>query len=242
MKRIILNADVGEEIGFDAEIMPFISWCNIACGSHAGNEEVIQKTINLAIENNVKIGAHPSYPDRENFGRKVMSISYEDLVQSITGQIRLVKFYVEQKGETLHHVKPHGALYNHAVKNREVAKAIIESVKNIDKDLYLITPKDSEISYLSKGVLNIKFEAFADRNYNEDLTLVSRSENESVITDPEHVFDHVFKMVSQGKIKTKRGEELPIFFDTICIHGDTQNVVEILKFLRAEFTNRNFMI
>ncbi len=242
MKRIILNADVGEEAGFDAQIMPYISWCNIACGVHAGNEDVIQETIDLAITNDVRVGAHPSYPDRKNFGRISMSLSYADLVETITEQIVRVKYYAEKAGVKLHHVKPHGALYNDAVKNELVAKAIIESVKNIDKSLYIITTKESKLSYLCKDEFEIKNEVFADRNYNNDLTLVSRSEKDAVIIDPEDVFEHVFRMISEGKIKSKTGGELAVFFDTICVHGDNPNSVEILEFISKRFSDLNFVL
>ncbi|MBQ0734151.1 5-oxoprolinase subunit PxpA [Aquimarina celericrescens] len=239
MNKIILNADVGEEAGFDAQIMPYISWCNISCGSHAGNEQVIQDTINLALKYKVKIGAHPSYPDRENFGRLSVKMKYEDLVKTITGQIQLVKYYTEKLGGKLHHVKPHGALYNDAIKSKEVALAVIDAVLNVDKSLYIVTAKDSILSYLCDGRLDVKYEAFADRNYNEDLTLVSRSENDAVITDPEEVFDHVFKMLSEGKVKIKKGKELTIVFDTICVHGDNPKSVAILRYLDQKFSDLN---
>ena len=242
MKKIILNSDVGEEAGFDAKIMPFISWCNIACGVHAGNDQVIQKTIDLALQYQVKIGAHPSYPDRENFGREVMNISYDHLVETITEQIQKVKFFTENRGEQLHHVKPHGALYNEAVKNEEVANAIIQSVNNVDKSLLIITPKGSVISYICEEDMEVKLEVFADRNYNQDLTLVSRSENNAVLSDPEQVFDHVFRMISDGKVKTIKGEEVSICFDTICVHGDNPKSVEILEYLYKEFLKRNFVL
>ncbi|WP_103071360.1 5-oxoprolinase subunit PxpA [Aquimarina sediminis] len=235
MRQLIFNADVGEEAGFDAEIMPYVSWCNIACGSHAGGDEEIRKTIRLALDHGVKIGAHPSYPDRQNFGRVKMEMSNDDLIKTITDQIRLVKFYVEQMGGELHHVKPHGALYNEAVKNEEVASSILNAVKNIDKSLVVITQKKHKDSYLSGQGLKVKYEAFADRNYNEDLSLVSRSENNAVLINPHDVFNHVFKMVSEGRVKVKSGAELPIFFDTICVHGDNPKSVAILKHLHAKF-------
>lgn len=242
MKEIIFNADVGEGTGFDAQIMPFISWCNIACGSHAGDQKEIEKTIQLASIHNVKIGAHPSYPDRENFGRVRMILPYDDLVKTIITQIEEVKFYVNKKGEELHHVKPHGALYNEAIKNEEVASAILEAINNIDKSLFIITPKNSKLSYLVKDKIRLKFEVFADRNYNNDLTLVSRLENEAVLTDSKQVFEHVKRMVLQDKVKTKKGEELSVFFDTICVHGDNPKSVDILEYLHQEFLKLNVRI
>jgi UPF0271 protein len=241
MKKIILNADVGEEAGFDTEIMQYISWCNIACGSHAGTAEVIQKTIALAMQHNVKIGAHPSYPDRKNFGRTRIEMPHVDLVKTITEQIQLVKSLTEKAGGKLHHVKPHGALYNEAVKNESVALAIIEAVKNTDESLCLITLKNAKLSYLSREEFKVKHEAFADRNYNDDLTLVSRKEKEALLTDPKEIFGHVKRMVAKGKVKTKNRVEVPIFFDTICVHGDNPKSVQILKYLHKEFSILNLL-
>lgn len=237
-----MNSDVGEGAGFDEQIMPYISWCNIACGVHAGNDQVIQKTIDLALQHQVKIGAHPSYPDRENFGRVVMDISYDDLVETLTMQIQKVKSFVEERGGKLHHVKPHGALYNEAVNNKEVANAIVQSVKNIDKSLIIVTPKESLISYLCEDDMEVRFEVFADRNYNEDLTLVSRSEKNAVLMDSKNILSHVLNMISEGKVKTVKGEEVPICFDTICVHGDNPKSVEILEYLYKEFLKRNFVL
>ncbi|WP_299222288.1 5-oxoprolinase subunit PxpA [uncultured Aquimarina sp.] len=242
MKRILLNSDVGEEAGFDEQIMPYISWCNIACGVHAGNDQVIRETIDLALKHQVEIGAHPSYPDRENFGRVVMDISYDHLVLTLTDQIQKVKSLTEEAGGQLHHVKAHGALYNEAMKNKQVAKAILQSVINIDKSLSIITPKDSLISYICEGDMELKHEVFADRNYNNDLTLVSRSKEEAVLTDPKKVFDHVWRMVSDGKVKTIKGEEIQVFFDTICVHGDNPKSVQILENIYSEFLRLNFMM
>ncbi len=242
MHRIILNADVGEGAGFDAQIMPYISWCSIACGAHVGDEKMIQKTVDLALANNVKIGAHPSYPDRENFGRVVLEMSSQDLADSISTQILAVKEKVEESGGKLHHVKPHGALYNYAMQNENVANIIIECVKNIDKSLQLIVLKNSVFSYLCKGELELKYEAFADRAYRKDLTLVPRVEEGAVLTDPKQVFEQVLQMVSEQKVKTKNGEVVPVFFDTICIHGDTPKSSEILAYIYKELSVRNFVL
>ncbi len=238
----MLNSDVGEEAGFDDQIMKYISWCNIACGAHAGGDVIIQKTIDLAQAHDVKIGAHPSYPDRENFGRKPMSLKYEDLVSVLTDQIAIVKKYADQSGVKLHHVKPHGALYNEAIKNDEVASAIIQSVKNVDKSLVIISTKESSFSYLCEGEIGIKYEVFADRNYAKDLSLVPRSEKKAVLFDPEKILDHVFRMISEGKVKTIEGEERSVFFDTICVHGDNPKSVQILEYIYKELSDLNFLL
>ncbi|SHJ06858.1 5-oxoprolinase subunit PxpA [Aquimarina spongiae] len=235
MKQIVFNADVGEGVGNDHQIMPYISWCNIACGAHAGDEGEIVKTIQLALQHDVKIGAHPSYPDRKNFGRKSMQMDFEDLVRSITQQIQLVKNYVEELGGELHHVKPHGALYNDAFVKKEVSKAILQSIKNVDKSLRIVTLKDSVLSYLCKDGFRVYFEAFADRNYNDDMTLVFRAEKDAILENKLDVFEHVKRMVVDGKIKTKTGKEQTVFFDTICVHGDNQNAVEIIRYLHSNF-------
>ncbi len=242
MKRIILNSDIGEETGVDDKIMPFISWCNIACGAHAGNEKTIRNTIDLALENDVKIGAHPSYPDRGNFGRSVIDISEEDLMSSLVDQIQKVKYLTEKAGGVLHHIKPHGALYNESIKNERVAKIIIESVKNVDKSLYILTTKESFISYLNTGGFKVKHEVFADRNYNNDKTLVSRSEKNAVLTNPKKVYEHVKRMVLDHKVKTIEGEEVSIFFDTICVHGDTPGSIQILEYVYKELCNLGYVL
>ncbi|GAA4278419.1 5-oxoprolinase subunit PxpA [Aquimarina mytili] len=240
MEKIIFNADVGEGTGFDHKIMPYISWCNISCGAHAGNDEVIQETIKLAAKYKVKIGAHPSYPDHENFGRRSLDMPYDDLLKSITDQILKVKRFTEQAGLQLHHIKPHGALYNDTIINKTVAKAVVESIKNIDKGLSVVTLKNGLLSDLSIGTLDVKYEAFADRNYNNDLTLVSRLENDAVITNPKRVFNHVFRMVKEGKVRTIKNEDKPVVFDTICVHGDNPKSVEILKYVHQKFSDLNF--
>ncbi len=239
MHQIAFNSDVGEGVGNDHLIMPYISWCNIACGAHAGDEKIIEQTIALAKKHRVKIGAHPSYPDRENFGRLSMNMSFDNLVNTISEQILLVKQKVESTGELLHHVKPHGALYNDAVKNPEVANAILHSLKNVAISSMLIAPFESEISYVCKEELDLKYETFADRNYNADLSLVSRKKKNAVLQNEEEIFFHVKKMIFEKKIKTISGEEFAVLCDTICVHGDHPNSPKIIEFLHREFSRLN---
>ncbi|MDT0644333.1 5-oxoprolinase subunit PxpA [Zunongwangia sp. F363] len=239
MKKIHINCDLGEGATFDAELMPHISACNIACGGHAGDEESIRKTIHLAIENNVEIGAHPSYPDKENFGRNSLNISAEDLKASIKKQVKLVQKIAEQKGVKVTHVKPHGALYNDAAKNKKIAELVLESLNEVEGDFSLYAPFGSVISKLAEGKIKVVFEAFADRNYNPDLSLVSRSKKHAIIHEKEAVFEHVFRMYSEGKIQMESGEELPIKADTFCVHSDTENAVEILQFLQQKLRDKN---
>lgn len=230
----VFNADVGEESGNDAVLMPFLSWCNISCGAHAGNDKVIQETIRLAIDHQVEIGAHPSYPDRENFGRKVMDIAYDNLVTELIDQIEKVKKYTESIGQTLHHVKPHGALYNQSFFDQKTAKAILEAIDKSAPKAYLVTQKNSAIEQFNNERVSLKFEAFADRAYNDDLTLVSRSEEGAIFHNPKEVFVHVERMMQRGVVKTISETLKPIQFDTICVHGDHPNSIEILKLLHKE--------
>ncbi|MFC5044872.1 5-oxoprolinase subunit PxpA [Aquimarina hainanensis] len=238
MKKNIWNADVGEEAGFDHEIMPYISWCNISCGVHAGNDDEIKKTIDLAIANDVAIGAHPSYPDRKNFGRLSMDISMSELEEILTNQVLKVKKYVEERGKKMHHVKPHGALYNDAVIRPEIAEVIVNVVKNVDRRLFVLTSGNSMIETFMEEKNRIKKEVFADRNYTSDLQLVSRKYKEAVITEPEKVYAHVKEMVYHNRVLTIEGVRKNIFFDTICVHGDNPKSVAILKYV-TEKINRN---
>ncbi|MDT0678373.1 5-oxoprolinase subunit PxpA [Autumnicola musiva] len=242
MKEIHINCDLGEGGDFDAELMPLISACNIACGGHAGNSVSISRTIDLAIANNVEIGAHPSYPDKENFGRKSLKLPDEDLIASIIEQVKLVKKIAEEKGGKISHVKPHGALYNDAAKNKKTAEIVLDSLRQIEGDFTLYAPYNSIISRLAKPEIKVVFEAFADRNYNADLSLVYRSKPNAIIHQEEAVFKHVFQMFSEGKIRNGNESEINIKADTFCLHSDTKNSVQILSFLNKNLLDRNVKI
>lgn len=229
MIRIDINCDVGEGVDNEAQLMPFISSCNIACGGHAGDAETIAKVMEYAIQNKVKIGAHPSYPDRKNFGRKEMEMQGSTLSRKLTQQITLVKTIAEAKGKKLQHVKPHGALYNKAAVDEATAQIIINAIAMVDDSLVLYAPYNSVLQELARGVLSIKIEGFADRNYNSDYTLVSRSQEQALITRPEAVMKHIYAMVAQGKLHSITGDILPIKIDTLCVHGDTPFALEIVK-------------
>ena len=231
MNKIIdINCDVGEGFENEAELMPYISSCSIACGAHAGDVETIIKTINLALQYNVKIGAHPSFPDRANFGRKVLDIPINDLKRSLKAQIKLIKSNVEGLGGKLNHVKAHGALYNLSANDRETAKALIEVVKNTTNEVFLYVPYGSLIETLAnQNGLNTKVEAFADRNYNTNLTLVSRSEQNAVITDPELVAKHLMNIILDEHVISIDGVGVKMKAQTYCVHGDNSSAISILK-------------
>lgn len=242
MKEIDINCDLGEGGNYDHLLMPLISSCNIACGGHAGDLKTMEKTVDLAIANNTNIGAHPSYPDKENFGRSSIDISAGALKESIQNQIISLQNIAEKKGTKLHHVKPHGALYNDAAKDEKIAQIIIESLLEIGGDFSLFVPLNSVISEVAKGKINVIFEGFADRNYEADYSLVSRSKSNAVIEEKEAIFEHVFSMFQQQKIIAENGQILPCKATTFCLHSDTKNSVEILRFLHQKFSEENTKI
>lgn len=242
MKNIHINCDLGEGGEHDKELMPLISACNIACGGHAGTLETMQHTVDLAMEHDVEIGAHPSYPDKENFGRKSIPMEQKELKRSLVAQIMGLKQIAEAEGAVLTHVKPHGALYNDAYFNPEVAQTIIDAILEFGDDLVLFAAEGSVISRLAQGKLKVRFEAFADRNYSEDGSLVSRKNPGALITQKEQVLEHLFSMISEEKITTQKGQKINTFASTFCIHGDTPNSVEILQYLHRELPSRNIEI
>lgn len=242
MKKVHINCDLGEGGEHDEELMSLISACNIACGGHAGTLETMQHTVGLAMVHGVEIGAHPSYPDKENFGRRSVEMTSEELKRSLVAQIMGLKQITEAEGAVLTHVKPHGALYNDAQVNAEIAETIIESILEFGNELVLYAPHDSVISKLAKGKLKVRFEAFADRNYNPDGTLISRQNPGAVLDKKEEVMEHLFSMISAGKINCQKGGKIDCFATTFCIHSDTQNSVEILNYLHRELPLKNVKI
>ena len=214
-----INCDLGEGIGNDAALMPYIDEANIACGFHAGDAFTMRETVALCIRHGVKMGAHPSYLDRENFGRKEIELSPEEIYLLVKKQIETLNQIVKTAGGTLNHVKPHGALYNTSAKNPEVAKAIAKAVKDVSGDLILFGLKGSlSIEVAQKMDLKTAEEAFADRRYENDGTLTPRSQPGACFTDVQDVLNQV------EKIKA----------DTWCIHGDGPHALEFAKALKAK--------
>jgi UPF0271 protein len=232
---IDFNCDLGEGLHNEHLLMPLISSCNIACGGHAGSIEIIDQVIQLAKEHKVHIGAHPSFVDRANFGRVVLEISNAELHQSLVDQMKLFKERAELQDVLVHHVKPHGALYNLIAVNREKAEVVVKAIQAVFERVKLYVPYDSEIEKVAQEYeIEIVYEAFADRNYNDDLTLVSRKESNAVLTDSDAIVEHVSRMAKQSKVKTLSGLEKNIKAQTFCIHGDNENVFDILKELNNQ--------
>ena len=241
-KTIHINCDLGEGGKYDVQLMPLISACNIACGGHAGDARSMQKTVLLAMVNNVEIGAHPSYPDRENFGRRSLKISANELKISIKEQLSSLHEIVKKQGGELAHIKPHGALYNDAAQDENIAKIILDSVLESGLELPIYSSEKSVITSLANGKIPVVFEAFADRNYNPDLSLVSRVRSDALITEKEAVFKHLFSMYFKHEIVCWNKEKIASEAATFCLHSDTPNSVEILEFLVKKFKALNIKI
>lgn len=243
MKTIDINCDVGEGVHNEALLMPYIASCNIACGAHAGSPETIKKTILLAQKYGLKIGAHPSFPNRKNFGRKEMNISSEKLQQSIVSQLQLIQQIAEKLEAQIHHVKAHGALYNLIAKDRQIATVFVKAVQTIFDDILLYVPSDSVIEKVAlQHNLKVTHEAFIDRNYNEDKTLVARTQKNALIQNPKEAYKHVLNMFLNGKVKTITGLDKQIKADTFCVHGDGKNALDILKFLKKSLLEKGIDI
>lgn len=233
-----INCDLGEGLENDAQIMPFISSCNIACGAHAGDNVIMRTTVRLAKKYHVKIGAHPSFLDRANFGRKEMNIPKNELIELVIHQISALKEIAEKEGAALHHVKPHGALYNMAAKDEDIAMSVIEAVQSFDEDFILYVPYKSVIA---KNLIELNmpfyYEMFADRMYLDDLSLMSRKEAGSLIENPKRVLKRVKQLIDLETIQTLTRNHIKIKADTICVHGDNPNAVEIVKGLSKLIRN-----
>lgn len=242
-KIIDINADVGEGIGNEAKLMPHLSSCNIACGGHAGDTFTMAEVVRLANANNVKIGAHPSFPDKENFGRKIMEITAADLCTILKQQIRVLQSVLRSENALLHHIKPHGALYNLAAKDEKTAKVVVEVLKSVALPIKLYAPYNSVIAKVAKAEqIEVTYEAFADRNYNKDLSLVSRQKFNAIISDKNKVLNHVLKIIEHQKVDTIDNMEVTLKASTFCVHGDTKNALEILKFLNEKLPEYHIQI
>lgn len=240
---IDINADLGEGVGNEEQLMPLISSCNIACGGHAGNEDTMRSAVKLAKQYKVKIGAHPSFPDTENFGRVLVEMPCAALFKSIEDQINALVDIINEQNTVLHHVKPHGALYNSAAKDEKTATVIIEVMKGMHLPVYLYVPYESVIANLAiEHKIPIIYEAFADRNYNDDLTLVSRSKKDAVLHNEDEVFQHVYRMISEEKVKTISGKEIDIKAHTFCIHGDNPKATWLANRLKHSLESKGISI
>ncbi len=236
-KKIDINCDLGEsygrfKIGRDAEILPMISSCNIACGFHGGDPLTIDETIDIALMHNVRIGAHPGFPDLPGFGRREMNIAPDELKALVRYQVGALKSMVESKGGALAYVKPHGALYNMAFHNEFMAAVIIDAVRSFGPDLAVMGMPGSELQRIA-GQSDIEFiiEAFADRRYNMAGGLVPRSVTGSVLEDVDDVVEQVLSIARDQTVMTMQNVVIPMHAQSICIHGDGRNAFQVVQLI-----------
>jgi UPF0271 protein len=229
---IDLSADMGEGSPGEEEIWPLISSANVACGGHIGDAESMAHASRRARELSVRLGAHPSYPDRPNFGRKSMSMSPAALRASLSEQISALREVADREGVVLRHVKPHGALYNDAHHDRNLAGVIIDALRQVDRALAIVVPDASQMASAARAAgTQVVREAFADRRYNADGSLVSRKEAGSLLTVDEAA-DQAEMLVRERAVVARDSSRVRVAFDTICIHADTENAVERLRAIR----------
>jgi 5-oxoprolinase (ATP-hydrolysing) subunit A len=237
-----LNCDMGEGIGNENEIMPYISSASIACGYHAGNSDTIKYMIELCTRHHVKIGAHPSYPDRENFGRKDLlgiSLHAKDLEHIVAEQVDLVQQMAVTMGAKITHVKPHGALYNRVASDVEAGNFLCNGIKNINKDLLVFGLSGSRFKKtVEENGLTFIDEVFADRTYRDDGSLTPRSETNALIETSAAVVEQVKEMVENNRVKTVTGNYIPVSAKTICIHGDGTHAVDFARNLFHQLKRR----
>ncbi len=235
MASIDLNCDMGEsfgawEMGSDAELMNYVSSINVACGFHAGDASTIRQTVQIAKEKGVAVGAHPSFPDLQGFGRRAMSLSHQEVFDIVLYQVSALKGICEAFDVKLHHVKPHGALYNLAAKDYSIAGAIAEAVKKIDSNLVFYGLSGSFlITEAEKLGLKTASEVFADRTYQSDGNLTPRNQPNALIESTERSLKQVLQMIQSKQVTAVNGENIPITAETICIHGDGKNAVDFAK-------------
>jgi UPF0271 protein len=245
MLSIDLNCDMGEAVGsdergIDERLMAYITSANIACGFHASTPSTMRKTVQLAVRNGVAVGAHPSYPDSAGFGRRAMERTAEEISADVTYQVGALWAFCESEGARLHHVKPHGALYNQAAESLPVATAIAQAIKRIDAELIMVCLANSAmVAAAQQAEVPFVQEAFADRAYTSDGKLAPRDQPGAVLHDPETIAQRALKMVLQKNVPTIDGKEIPLTFETLCVHGDTAGSVEIVKAIRHKLETAN---
>jgi UPF0271 protein len=243
MKTIDLNCDMGEsygawKMGADAEVMPFISSANIACGFHGGDPATIRKTVRLAVDHGVAIGAHPSLPDLQGFGRRAMKISPQDMYDLVVYQAGAVEAFARAAGARLHHVKCHGALYNMAANDEALSEAMARAARDLGVMLYALSNSKS-FSIAKKMGVPVAGEVFADRGYSDDGTLAPRDRPGAMVEDANEAVARALAMVEQGHVVSLSGKRLPVSADTLCLHGDQPGAVAFAKAIRKAFAERN---
>jgi UPF0271 protein len=230
-----LNADVGEGMD-DAALLPYVTSANVACGLHAGDPTTMDQTVLLALARGVRVGAHPGYPDRANFGRVFVEMSADDIENLIVFQVAALQGFVRSRGGQVTHVKPHGALYHSAAEFPDVARAIAEGVRRVGEDLVLVGAAGSLLIGAGEDAgLGVAEEAFADRRYRADGTLVPRGQPGALLLDPDEAAEQAVRLARDGVAVAQDRTLVPVRADTICLHGDTPGAVEIAKRIHELF-------
>lgn len=248
MLSVDLNCDMGEgfgpwPMGNDAALMKYISSANIACGFHAGDASTMRRTVELAVENGVAIGAHPGFPDLQGFGRRNMSLSPSEIYDQVLYQVAALKGICEANDAKLHHVKPHGALYNQAAKDREMADATAAAVRRVDDRLVMYGLSGSLLIAAARDAgLPTAAEVFADRSYQIDGSLTPRSSADALISDTSTAARQAVQMIEKQTVIATTGETVHLDVQTICIHGDGERAVEFAAEIRRELDNRGIVV
>lgn len=233
-----LNSDIGEGfgsyvLGMDEEIIKKVSSINLACGWHAGDPLIMEKTVKIAKENGVNVGAHPGYPDLLGFGRRAMTITPDEARTYVLYQVGALMAFTKANGIKLQHMKLHGGFYNKACVDKTLADAILDGMEALDKDIILMVLSGSYMAQAAKERgFRVAQEVFADRGYNEDGTLVNRSLPGAFVKDPKEAIPRVIKMIKEGKVTTASGKEIDIVADSICVHGDNPKAIEFVEQIR----------
>ena len=230
---------MGEGFQNESEIMPFISSCNIACGYHAGDEETMRRTIELALRHEVAIGAHPSFADREHFGRREMDLDTVTIEKIVAEQVSKLMKMAHALGAKLNHVKPHGALYNMAARSADISRAVVRAIYRCDPHLKFMGMASSEMARASKGLTFIA-EGFMDRRYASQTELVSRK-NGGLLTNMEQIEKHLKQLLANGQVDTLNGKK-SLTPDTLCVHGDTPGAAELIPQIAAKITSMGYQI
>jgi UPF0271 protein len=230
-----INADLGEGAGHDAGLFELISSANIATGFHAGDSDTMHAAISMAKEHGVAVGGHPSFWDRENFGRKELNVSNQEVFDAVAYQLGVFQAIASAVGLRPNHIKPHGALYNMAVRDHDLADAIGRAIESVDPKLILFAPENSELARAGDAHgLQIAREIFADRNYLNDGWLVPRTRSDALLRDPKEAAGRVLRMLREGKVRSIEGRDVDVRGETVCVHGDTPGAVEFARELRSQ--------
>jgi len=248
VKSIDINCDMGEsygawKMGADAEVMPYISSANVACGFHGGDPATIRQTVRLAVDHGVAVGAHPSLPDLQGFGRRAMKISPQDMYDLVVYQAGAVEAFARAAGARLHHVKCHGALYNMAAQDEALSEAMARAVRDLGGGVMLYALSNSTMMHVGrKEGVKVAGEVFADRGYSDDGTLSPRGKPGAMIEDAAMAAERALAMIDKGYVTALSGKPVPVSADTLCLHGDQPGAVTFARAIRKAFAERGITV